>query len=692
MNNKKDNVIEILDRIGFVFLFIFAASLTTSIFVNQIGYYGALLILLIRFAVQNKFEKRKIGLETLFVLLILAEIISAILSENSGQAFYNTFKRAILLPVAYMPVYYVRNEKRFKRITYAFLVFAVLGMTIYLFYAYQYYIHQLYTKEAKGPSLFQYVMTAGGLMSIVTIINVGFLFLKENKLRYKIILIIAILISVMSLISSYTRAAWIGTVVGVIVLFLLHKRWVFVGAVVILIGIFFTLTQTTSQLVTFSIDDSNRKLESFSILNTKGRSHSIDIKNNEIFVADYEAGITKWTLEGTKLNFQQQYLTPSPARGVIVKDTVIYTLLLDSRILILKPAVDSIKLISSIIPKNFVYSFFFHQNYLLLVEGEFGISLIDISNPDRPKFTGRLNLTNENKKVVFTGVSAKENYLYASINDKKFLVIDFSDPANPRVIDEIITEDKPSSITVEENNLIINDGLKGIKVYDVTNPAKPKLYRGIVTKGLPNIIKTENDKIYYTDFAGSIYMIDIHGNVFNLSRFKEKISGFLKHDSIWVASYFHRSRFSSIYDPYHPSNIERINQIKVAFEIFRDNPFFGVGNIDFNELYKKYREPFDKFTYGHLHNNYTHILATLGIFGFIIFIVLIIKIFFIHIETIKISKQKNFYNIFAKGLLASFVGICTSGLFEYNFGDHEIATMIWFTVGMSVTIQKLLKE
>lgn len=692
MNSKKENIIEILDRIGFVFLFIFTASLTTSIFVNQIGYYGALLILLIRFAVQNKFEKRKIGLEALFLLLILAEVISAILSENSGQAFYNTFKRAVLLPVAYMPVYYIRNEKRFKRITYAFLVFAVLGMLVYLIYAYKYYIDQLYTKEAKGPSLFQYVMTAGGLMSIVTIILVGFLFLKENKLRYKILLILAIIISVGSLISSYTRAAWLGTIVGVIVLFLLHKRWLFVGVVLILSSIFFSLTQTTSQLITFTIDDHNKKLESYSIVNTKGRSQSIDIKDNEIFVADYEAGITSWVVDGTNINFKKQYLTPSPARGIIYRDSLIYALLLDSRIFILNEDADSIHFISSIIPQNTVFSFYLYNNYFMLIEGEFGISILDISEPYKTKFIGRLNLSNEKKKIVFTGLAGKDNYFYASLDDNKFLVLNFSDLSNPIVVDEIQTEDKPSSLTIDENNLIISDGIKGIKVYDISNPGKPKLYRGIATKGLPNIIKTEKDKIYYTDFGGLIYMIDIHGNVFELSKFKEKISGLVKYDSLWIASYFYRSRFSSIYDPYHPSNIERINQIKVAFRIFRENPFFGVGNIDFNELYKKYREPFDKYTYGHLHNNYIHMLATLGTFGFIIFIVLIIRIFFIHLETIRISQQKNFYNIFAKGLLASFVGICTSGLFEYNFGDHEIATMLWFTVGMSVTIQKLLKE
>lgn len=692
MKSNHERAIENLDRTGFVFLFIFAASLTTSIFVNQIGYFGALLILLVRFIVQKKFEKRKTGLEILFILLIISEIISAILSDYPAQAFHNTFKRAVLLPVVYMPIYYLRNEKRYKRILYAFLVFSVLGMLVYLYFAYQYYIYQLYSKESKGPSIFQYVMTAGGLMSVVTIILVGFLFLKENKLRYKILLILAILISVGSLISSYTRAAWLGTVAGVVFLFLLHRRWIFIGVVAVLVGIFFTLTQTTSEISIFKIDSSSKKVIDIKSFKTKGRAHGITNFKNEFFVADYESGVTKWRLEDSTLNFVFQYNTPSPAKGILSNDSLIFVLLLDSRVLILKPDDDSIQTIASIIPQNVVGSIYVQNNLLFLIEGEFGLSVIDITIPSNPKFLKSFSLTDASKKVVFTGVRGKNSFLYALLDDKKFLVLDINNPEQINLIKEIQTEDVPASINIDGNFLALSDGIKGLKIYDISQPESPKLIRGVRTKVIPSLIRFYGDDIVFTDFAGKIYLIDIHGNVFELHSFKGKVSDLMKIDGEWISTYFYRSRLSSIYDPYHPSNIERMNQIKVAFKIFSDHPFFGVGNIDFNETYKKYREPFDKYTYGHLHNNYTHILATLGIFGFVIFIILLIKIFFIHIETIKITQSKNFYNVLSKGLMAAFIGICTSGLFEYNFGDHEIATMLWFTVGMSLTIQRLMKD
>ncbi|MCX8056905.1 MAG: O-antigen ligase family protein [Ignavibacteria bacterium] len=692
MKSNQEKLIEILDRTGFVFLFIFAASLTTSIFVNQIGYFGALLILLVRFLVQKKIEKRKTGLEVLFILLIAAEIISAILSDYPAQAFHNTFKRAILLPVVYMPVYYLRNEKRYKRILYAFLVFAVLGMLVYLYFAYQYYIYQLYSKEAKGPSIFQYVMTAGGLMSVVTIILVGFLFLKENKLRYKILLILAIIISTGSLVSSYTRAAWLGTIAGVVFLFLLHKRWIFIGIVAVLIGVFFSLTQTLSEISVFKIDYKSQKVYDEKTFTTKGRAHGITTLKNYFYVAEYESGVTKWKLNDSTLTFISQFSTPSPAKAIVSNDSLLFVSLLDSRVLILKQIDDSLHFVTSIIPQNVVGSMYVHENYLLLTEGENGISIVDISDASNPKFLQSFSLSSEKQKVVFTYLIGKENIIYALVDDKKFLVLDFQNPKEIKLIREIYTEDKPASINLDGNLLAIGDGIKGLKIYDVSKPSSPRLVRGVKTKVIPNFVRFVNDDIIFSDFGGKIYLINIHGNVFELNEFKEKISGLIRWDDKWIATYFYRSRLSSIYDPYHPSNVERLNQIKVAFRIFKEHPFFGVGNIDFNETYKKYREPFDKYTYGHLHNNYTHILATLGIFGFIIFILLLIKIFFIHIETIKLSQNKNFYNVLAKGLFSAFIGICVSGFFEYNFGDHEIVTMLWFTVGMSLTIQRLMKD
>lgn len=694
MKSKYEKWINILDKTGFVFLFIFAASLTTSIFVNQIGYFGALLTLLARFLVEKKFEKRKSGLELFFILLITAEIISAILSYNSAQAFHNTFKRAILIPVVYMPIYYLRNEKRFKRILYAFLVFAILGMLIYLFFAYRYYINQLYSKEAKGPSIFQYVMTAGGLMSIVSIVMVSFLFEKDLPLKYKILVLLGIFISIGSLISSYTRAAWIGTFAGIVFLFILNKRWTFILFSLIAIGIFFSLTQTISEIIYLNFDENTNTIKTISKTDTKGRVQNLSIKNNTIFLADYEAGIGIYKLNQQGFENLNYVKTPSPVKNIIKIDNFLFATLLDSRIFIYSIEDSSITFLTSIIPEHIISSLSAKDSLLFITEGEHGFSILNISNPQNPKVIKKLDLSTEERKIVFTSVIPYKNFLFAFLDEKRFLIFDISDLNTLHIINEITTEDKPNFATILNDSLIIIDGAKEIKIYDITQLDKIRLINSFRIQGVASALKILNKGFLYSDYYGSLYYLPFERNnkTIKLLSLKGRITGIIPFESNLIVSYFHRSRLSSIYDLYHPSNIERMNQFKVAFKIFSEHPLFGVGNIDFNELYKKYRSPYDKYTYGHFHNNYTHILATLGIFGFVIFISLLIKIFFIHLNTIKLVTNRNFYRVVANGFFASFIGICTSGFFEYNFGDHEIATMLWFTVGMNITIQRLMKD
>lgn len=694
MKSKYKKWINILDKTGFVFLFIFVASLTTSIFVNQIGYFGALLTLLARFLVEKKFEKRKSGLELFFILLITAEIISAILSYNSAQAFHNTFKRAILIPVVYMPIYYLRNEKRFKRILYAFLVFAILGMLIYLFFAYQYYINQLYSREAKGPSIFQYVMTAGGLMSIVSIVMVSFLFEKDLPLKYKILVLLGIFISIGSLISSYTRAAWIGTFAGIVFLFILNKRWTFILFSLIAIGIFFSLTQTVSEIIYLNFDENTNTIKTISKTDTKGRVQNLSIKNNTIFLADYEAGIGIYKLNQQGFENLNYVKTPSPVKNIVTMDNFLFATLLDSRIFIYSIEDSSITFLTSIIPEHIISSLSAKDSLLFITEGEHGFSILNISNPQNPKVIKKLDLSTEERKIVFTSVIPYKNFLFAFLDEKRFLIFDISDLNTLHIINEITTEDKPNFATILNDSLIISDGAKGIKIYDITQLDKIRLINSFCIQGVASALKILNKGFLYSDYYGFLYYLPFERNnkTIKLLSLKGRITEIIPFENNLIVSYFHRSRLSSIYDPYHPSNIERMNQFKVASKIFSEHPLFGVGNIDFNELYKKYRSPYDKYTYGHLHNNYTHILATLGIFGFVIFISLLIKIFFIHINTIKLVINRNFYRVVANGFFASFIGICTSGFFEYNFGDHEIATMLWFTVGMNITIQRLMKD
>ncbi len=77
-----------------------------------------------------------------------------------------------------------------------------------------------------------------------------------------------------------------------------------------------------------------------------------------------------------------------------------------------------------------------------------------------------------------------------------------------------------------------------------------------------------------------------------------------------------RNRFRSIIDPTEPSNISRFTLWSNAMKIFADYPIFGVGDIGIEHIYSRYKNEYDKEVYGHLHNNYIHLLVILGLFWF----------------------------------------------------------------------------
>ncbi|OGU67885.1 MAG: hypothetical protein A2W30_05790 [Ignavibacteria bacterium RBG_16_36_9] len=73
-------------------------------------------------------------------------------------------------------------------------------------------------------------------------------------------------------------------------------------------------------------------------------------------------------------------------------------------------------------------------------------------------------------------------------------------------------------------------------------------------------------------------------------------------------------------------------------------------------------------------------------FGFLalsyLFIMIIIRIFRIY----KSSRGTPFIASYSLGALAAFVSILIAGLSELNFWDQEIATLIYFTVGLNIAL------
>jgi O-antigen ligase len=144
------------------------------------------------------------------------------------------------------------------------------------------------------------------------------------------------------------------------------------------------------------------------------------------------------------------------------------------------------------------------------------------------------------------------------------------------------------------------------------------------------------------------------------------------------------TRAQSIVDLSNPSNVSRLNMWSTGLRMWQDKPLLGFGDIDLYRTYLTYRTPTGDEPAGHLHNNYIHLLVTTGIIGLSIVMFLFYKILSTEYRVFRNNSSDPFVRSIALGSLAVFCGFLVNGMFEWNFGDHEIMIFVWFTVGLSV--------
>ena len=116
MPEKNASTIKILDSAIFVFIIIFLLSVSNSIFVNQIGYYGALVLILVKAAITKENQFSKTGLEFAIIWYIIAEILSTIFSQQKSLSFHNLLKHTLLIPLIFIIPAIVKDYKTAKTV------------------------------------------------------------------------------------------------------------------------------------------------------------------------------------------------------------------------------------------------------------------------------------------------------------------------------------------------------------------------------------------------------------------------------------------------------------------------------------------------------------------------------------------------------------------------------------------------
>ena len=277
-----------IDKVIFGLLVVFAASLTNSIFINQIGYYGALFFLLTKWAKEKESPFRKNGLEFYFAAFLTVEIISAFLSVNSSQAFNNFFKRLLLIPVVYVITAVAINPKRVSKLFFTFLYFSIIGSLLYLWNSYSFYIRGLFQLTGSGPFLFHYPITTSELFSFTALALFPFVIKKELNFKKRALYSAAFLITALSLLATFKRTGWIGFAAGLVVIIILKRKYVYLAPFAL--GVLF-LIFTQKSFSALEVYRFSNGLEPAAKIETQGQVQSLEFIDGKILVSDYDAGI-----------------------------------------------------------------------------------------------------------------------------------------------------------------------------------------------------------------------------------------------------------------------------------------------------------------------------------------------------------------------------------------------------------------
>lgn len=664
----------VIDKAIFVFVIIFLLSLSNSIFVNQLGYFGALVLILIRFAVARENPFSKSGLEFAFIWFILAEIISTYFSADQPHALNNLIKRVLLIPVVYTMIAAVKNEKQGRTYFYVYLAGSLITVIVYLFFAYEHFTKDLYGIQQSGPSIFQYPITASEIISFTVIFLFAF-FINERYSWWKRgLYLFGFLLSSAALIATYKRTGWLGAAFGIFIILLVRKQYKTLAVCTIGLIALIVIEKDISRVEVFSFE--NNKLKKEYSIDTDGKAADISFAGDMNIVSDYDEGLVHY--DGTQK--VQRIKTIAPVNSFKYWTKNIYVANhSDTRFSLIKVDDENIKVGSNFISPGLTINYAVHDNKLLVLDSDSGLTIY--TNPEdptlfyrQPEFAGYQFLQTDKKQV------------FVASADSGFRILEFNSAKHS--YKTVVTSYEKAIYYYKTDSLVYLSNSSGLKILNISNgrvtlkdstDRVKDVYRAFTFENFVGFVKY-GGSVVLTKFEYGNFVIKEAGSFdFTPTAFN------IKENKIFVSN-LKPSRFLSIFDPNNSSNQSRFALWRAGIRIIEDYPWFGVGDIDLAEFYKEYKRPFDKEILGHMHNNFIHVFVTLGLFGFLAVCFIFFMIIKIDLRIYRESYSSQFASSYALGAVGAFCGFLFSGLTELNFWDHEITTLIWFVFGLNIAV------
>jgi hypothetical protein len=143
-------------------------------------------------------------------------------------------------------------------------------------------------------------------------------------------------------------------------------------------------------------------------------------------------------------------------------------------------------------------------NYAYVADGDSGLQIIDISNPQNPIFKGNYDTPSISYDLKVVG-----NYAYVADNHSGLQIIDISNPQNPILKGNYDTPGLSYGLKVVGNYAYVADYYNGLQIIDISNPSNPILKGNYDTQGWSVDLDVVGNYAFVGDYYNGLQIIDI---------------------------------------------------------------------------------------------------------------------------------------------------------------------------------------
>jgi putative inorganic carbon (HCO3(-)) transporter len=160
---------------------------------------------------------------------------------------------------------------------------------------------------------------------------------------------------------------------------------------------------------------------------------------------------------------------------------------------------------------------------------------------------------------------------------------------------------------------------------------------------------------------------------------------------VFVLPAQYRARVESIWNLKHMTNAHRLQLLQGGIGIVKDHPVIGVGPKDLADEYRRYMPPGAVQVFGHMHNIFLQIAVQSGFVGLAVFCWMLFSFFRLMARNLKLDLPPP-ERAWVAGSIGVLAGFIVNGLFDWNFGDAEVVTLLYVILGANLALPRLSRQ